>query len=195
MPKKRQAFITGSVCSRAWLYWLVVVGVLCGSAVFGLASATGASEEADRLGILSPPEKAVAPDFTLEDPSGTPVSLRDFRGKIVFVNFWATWCVPCRAEMPAMEHLYQEFRGQGLVLVAVNFKDGAEQVSAFGKELHLTFPLALDGKGAVASAYGVRGLPSTYLIDRDGHLIGQVIGGREWDSEDAKAYVRRLLTR
>jgi peroxiredoxin len=195
MPKKRQAFITGGVCSRAWLYWLVVVEVLCGSAVFGLASAMGASEEADRLGILSPPEKAVAPDFTLEDPSGTPVSLRDFRGKIVFVNFWATWCIPCRAEMPAIEHLYQEFRGQGLVLVAVNFKDGAEQVSAFGKELHLTFPLALDGKGAVASAYGVRGLPSTYLIDRDGHLIGQVIGGREWDSEDAKAYVRRLLTR
>ena len=80
------------------------------------------------------------------------------------------------------------------MLVAVNFKDGAEQVSTFGQELHLTFPLALDSKGAVASAYGVRGLPSTYLIDRDGHLIGQVIRGREWDSEDAKAYFRRLLT-
>jgi peroxiredoxin len=194
MPKAGQMFVAGGVYPRAWLCWLVVVGMLCRPLVFGLASATGADEAADRLGILSPAAKAVAPDFTLEDPSGAPVSLRDFRGKIVLVNFWATWCVPCRAEMPAMEQLYQEFQGQGFVLVAVNFKDGAEQVGAFGRELHLTFPLALDGKGTVASAYGVRGLPSTYLIDRDGHLTGQVIGGREWDSEDAKAYFRRLLT-
>jgi peroxiredoxin len=193
MSMERQTFVTWGVRPRAWLYWFVVVGMLCGPSVFGLESATGGNEEADRLGILSPPEKAVAPDFTLEDPSGTPVSLRDFRGKIVFVNFWATWCVPCRAEMPAMEQLYQEFRGQGFAVVGVNFQDGPQQVSAFSQELHLTFPIALDRKGTVASAYGVRGLPTTYLIDREGHLIGQVIGGRDWDSEDAKAYFRRLL--
>jgi peroxiredoxin len=194
MPKKGQAFGDRRVCPRPWLYGFAVVVLLWGPFVLGPGSAEETNQEADRLGILSPADKAVAPDFTLEDPSGTPVSLRDFRGKIVFVNFWATWCVPCRAEMPAMEQLYQEFRGQGLVVAAVNFQDGPEPARAFGKELHLTFPIALDRKGTVASAYGVRGLPTTYLIDREGHLIGQVIGGRDWESEDAKAYFRRLLT-
>ena len=194
MPMEAQAFVTWGSCPRAWFYWLVVVGLLCGPSVFGLESAHGANEEADRLGILSAPEKTVAPDFTLEDPSGTPVSLRDFRGKIVFVNFWATWCIPCRAEMPALEQLYQDFREQGFVMVAVNFQDGPEQVRAFSQELHLTFPIALDRKAIAASAYGVRGLPTTYLLDREGQIIGQVIGARAWDSEDAKAYFRQLLT-
>jgi peroxiredoxin len=193
MLNNGQAAGDGCVCPPIWLYGLAVVVLLCGPLVLGSGSAAGANEEADRFGILSPSQKVAAPDFSLEDPAGTPVSLRDFRGKLVLLNFWATWCIPCRAEMPAMQQLYQESQEQGLVVVAVNFQDAPEAVLAFSQELQLTFPMPLDRKGTVAAAYGVRGLPTTYVVNREGQIIGQAICGREWKSKDAKAYFQWLL--
>jgi peroxiredoxin len=194
LPNNGQAAGDRRVCPPIWLYGLAVVVILCGLLVLGSGSAAGANGEADRFGILSPSQKVAASDFTLEDPSGTPVRLRDFRGKIVFINFWATWCIPCRAEMPAIQQLYQEFQEQGLVVAAVNFQDAPEAVLAFSQELQLTFPIPLDRKGTVASAYGVRGLPASYIVNREGQIIGQAIGGREWESKDAKAYFQWLLS-
>ncbi len=176
-----------------WRGWVVVMVLMGGALLLKSGSVAGAEADGARLGIVSPSEQVAAPDFTLDEPAGSQVSLREFRGKLVFVTFWATWCIPCRAEMPAMEQLYQEFRGDGLVVAAVNFQDAPEAVQAFRKELRLTFPVALDRQGTVASAYGVRALPTTYLVDREGRIIGQSIGGRAWDSADAKAYFQQLL--
>lgn len=114
---------------------------------------------------------------------------------MVFLNFWATWCVPCRLEMPAMERLYREFKEKGFVVLTVNVQEGPRAVQAFIGELKLTFPVLVDRKGEAAIAYAVRGLPASYLIDRNQVIVGRAIGAREWDSKDVRGYIRSLLDR
>jgi len=146
------------------------------------------------LAMHRPVEPTEAPDFTLPDVEGRPVRLRDFRGKLVFVNFWATWCPPCRLEMPSMERLYQTFKPTDFALLAVSIdRQGAPVVKPFMAELKLTFPALLDSKTEVARQFGLRGLPTTYLIDREGRLIGAAVGGRDWYSTEAKALIAGLL--
>jgi thiol-disulfide isomerase/thioredoxin len=148
---------------------------------------------ATALGIQEPKELVEAPNIVGTDPEGDTIRLEDFRGKVVFLNFWATWCIPCRLEMPAMERLYQEFKGRGLVVLAVNVQESPAPVRDFVRELKLTFPVVLDPKGQAAMTYAVRGLPATYLIDRNQIIVGRAIGAREWDSKDGRAYIRLLL--
>jgi peroxiredoxin len=146
------------------------------------------------LGVHQPPRRAAAPDFTLPDLEGHPVRLRQFQGKVVLLNFWATWCTPCRLEMPSMERLYQTFKRTEFVLVGVSLdRQGAAVVRPFVEELQLTFPIVLDATAEVARAYGVRGLPTTYLVDPDGQLIGAAVGGRDWARPEAKALIAGLL--
>ena len=109
-------------------------------------------------------DRSPTPDFTLPDPGGKKVSLKDFRGKLVMLNFWATWCVPCREEMPTMERLYQEFKNKSFVIIAVDVKDKKADALAFIKELKLTYPVVFDPEGEVGVLYGAWGLPATYLI-------------------------------
>lgn len=135
------------------------------------------------------------PNVVGTDPDGNTIRLQDFRGKVVFLNFWATWCVPCRLEMPAMERLYREFKAKGFVVLTVNVQEGPRAVQAFIGELKLTFPVLVDRKGEAAIAYAVRGLPASYLIDRNQVIVGRAIGAREWDSTDVRAYIRSLLDR
>jgi peroxiredoxin len=153
----------------------------------------GSDHFATALGIQKPKEQVEAPDVVGTDPDGKTLRLSDFRGKVVFVNFWATWCIPCRLEMPAMERLYREFKSRGFVVLAVNVQEGSGPVRAFVRELKLTFPVVLDPKGTAAMAYVVRGLPATYLIDRNQIIVGRAIGPREWDSKDGREYIRALL--
>jgi peroxiredoxin len=146
------------------------------------------------LAISRPPRLLEAPDFTLPDVEGRPVRLRELRGKLVFLNFWATWCPPCRLEMPSMERLYQTFKETEFAMLAVSIdRQGVEAVKPFVEELQLTFPALLDQKSEVARQYGLRGLPSTYLIDPEGRLIGAAVGGRDWHSTEAKALIAGLL--
>jgi peroxiredoxin len=146
------------------------------------------------LAINRPVEPPEAPDFTLPDLEGRPVRLREFRGKLVFVNFWATWCPPCRLEMPSMERLYQTFKPTAFAMLAVSIdRQGVQAVKPFMEELQLTFPALLDSKTEIARQYGLRGLPTTYLIDRNGWLIGAAVGGRDWSSTEAKALIAGLL--
>jgi peroxiredoxin len=146
-----------------------------------------------RLGIEKPGKATPAPDFTLEDLSGRRWSLKSAKGKIVFLNFWATWCVPCRQEMPLMEKLYREFKPDGLEMVAVNFREDKRTVRKFFDELGVSFTVLLDGDGKVCDEYGAWSLPLTYIIDRNGQFIGKTIGDRKWDSEDARAFFRELV--
>lgn len=146
-----------------------------------------------KLNIEKSDKEIQAPDFTLKDLDGNQVSLRDFRGKVVFLNFWATWCPPCRLEMPAMERLHVELNDQGLVILAVNYREGPEEIQAFLKQHDLTFTALLDEKAEVFELYKAWSLPTTYLINKKGEILGRVIGYRDWHSEQAKAFFRQLL--
>jgi peroxiredoxin len=146
-----------------------------------------------KLRIERPGKAPRAPDFTLEDLSGNRLSLKQLRGKVVFLNFWATWCVPCRQEMPAMEKLHRELKGEGLEVVAINFREEKKEVRKFFTELGLTFTALLDGDGKVSDEYGVWSLPLSYFVDRKGEFIGKAMGDRKWDSREAKAFFQELL--
>ncbi|MDR1238761.1 MAG: TlpA family protein disulfide reductase [Treponema sp.] len=127
--------------------------------------------------------KTPAPDFTAARLDGSPARLSSLRGKVVFLNFWATWCPPCREEMPSMETLYQRFRGRDLEFLAMDIQEDKDEVAAFMKEQGLNFPAALDSTGRISNEYGIRGIPTTYIIDRDGNIIASVVGGRKWDTQ------------
>jgi len=138
-------------------------------------------------------DSSPTPDFTLPDAAGKKLSLKDFRGKLVMLNFWATWCVPCREEMPQMERLYQEFNNKGFVIVAVDVKDKKTDALAFIKELKLTYPVVFDPEGEVGLLYGAWGLPATYLIGRKGEGLARMWGPADWYSPGARALIQALL--
>jgi cytochrome c biogenesis protein CcmG/thiol:disulfide interchange protein DsbE len=129
--------------------------------------------------IPSPREGFPAPDFTLNALGGEPATLSAYRGQVVIVNLWASWCGPCRAEMPALQTVYAANQARGLEVLAVNstYQDSASDAQAFVHELGLTFPILLDEDGAVSRRYLVRALPSTFFIDRQGVIRTVILGG------------------
>jgi peroxiredoxin len=159
---------------RRILYILLLVA---GLAWIGISADRSGSSAAG--GIAAPQVGFVAPDFTLKTPQGETYTLSQFRGKGVLLNLWATWCPPCRAEMPGIQALYEEYKGQGLVVLAVNstIQDNPLAISPFVQKYGLSFPILLDETGEVSKAYGLRSLPSTFFIRRDGRVNEVVIGG------------------
>lgn len=141
------------------------------------------------------PETGVvpAPDFETVDAEGREVRLDSYRGKVIVLNFWATWCPPCRLEMPSMEKLYREFKDQGLEVVAVNFMESPEPVLDFVKEQGFTYPILMDRVSRIAESYGVRRLPETLLIGRQGNLLGRSTGYKDWYKQDVREFVSLLL--
>lgn len=125
------------------------------------------------------PEKAY--DFRLKDLSGKMVRLSDHKNKVVVVNFWATWCPPCRSEMPSIQAFYNKFKNQGVALLAINL-DGknAGFVKSFMDKNKYSFPVLLDDNGKTANSYGVRGIPATFVIDRTGRIVDRHIGSFNW---------------
>lgn len=121
----------------------------------------------------------LAPDFTAASFSGEEISLSDLRGRAVLVNLWASWCVPCRSEMPALERVYQDYRADRLVILAVNAtdQDHEEDIRSFTQELGLTFPILLDPNGDISRAYHLTALPTSYFISADGRIEEIVVGG------------------
>jgi peroxiredoxin len=134
-------------------------------------------------------------DFTAARIDGTQIRLSGLRGKVVFLNFWATWCPPCREEMPSMEALYQRFRGKDLEFLAVDIQEDAGEVAAFLDEYSLSFPAALDSTGRISERYGIRGIPATFIIDREGGVIAAVTGSRDWNTPEVIAALETLITR
>lgn len=137
----------------------------------------------------------VAPDFELPDLKDETIRLSDFRGKVVFLNFWATWCKPCREEMPSMEVLYQNFEKDGLVILAVSIDrvTTKDDIPPFVKSLNLTFPILVDSWGQTDKRYKLMGVPETYIIDQEGILHEKIIGPRDWTRLDNLEVVRQLL--
>ncbi|HWP48649.1 MAG TPA: TlpA disulfide reductase family protein [Candidatus Limnocylindrales bacterium] len=157
-----------------------------------------ASAEEDlfvKAGVQKFKEKIEAPDFTLKNLEGQEVSLKEFRGKLVFLNFWATWCGPCRAEKPTIEKLYQEFKDKGLIVLAISVDQGdsAHLVQSYMEEHKLSYQALLDPEQRVAKAYAVRGIPVTYLIDPEGFIIGAAMGARLWDKDEPRKLIAHLL--
>jgi len=146
-----------------------------------------------RFSIEKFDKKIVAPDFSLQDLNGRTVRLRDLRGKVVFLNFWATWCPSCKLEMPQMMELEKEFSELGLVILTVNFQEEAESVKEFFIQHHLAFTTVLDRRSEVFGMYQSWSLPTTYLISRNGEIEGKVVGYRDWHRDPARAFFRQLL--
>lgn len=138
-------------------------------------------------------DRPPAPDFTLPDPGGKKVSLKDFRGKVVFLAFWATWCEFCREELPAMERLYREFKGKGLEVVGVNIKDRREDALAFLKKNNISYPIVMDPEGEIGLLYGAYVTPTVYLIDRNGTVLARMWGPAGWYSPAARKLIAALV--
>ena len=159
--------------------WFPLMGVTLAVGLAWIwASAVPAAATTGGL-IPSPREGFLAPDFTLELLGGGQVTLSELRGKGVVINLWASWCPPCRAEMPAIQRVYEKTRGRGLEVLAVNttFQDSERDAAGFVQELGLTFPVPLDRSGTVSRQYQLRALPSTFFVDREGIIRKVIIGG------------------
>jgi peroxiredoxin len=159
---------------RRILYVLVLIA---GMAWIGISADHSGRSLAS--GTAAPQAGFLAPDFTLKTPQGEAYTLSSLRGQAVLINIWATWCPPCRAEMPSIQALYQEYRSQGLVVLGINstIQDDPLEIAPFLEEYGLTFPILLDETGEVTRAYEVRALPSSFFIDRQGRINEVVIGG------------------
>jgi cytochrome c biogenesis protein CcmG, thiol:disulfide interchange protein DsbE len=136
-----------------------------------------------------------APDFSLPDIEGKTVRLSDYRGKVVFVNFWATWCKPCKEEMPSMEILWENFKSEDFVMVAISMDrvTTKKDIPPFIENMKLTFPILTDSWGQTDKRYKLMGVPETYIIDQNGVLREKVIGPRDWTLKDSVATVVQLL--
>jgi peroxiredoxin len=155
--------------------------------------AHGGTDYMKELAIVRFDEKIKAQNFILKDLEGNDVSLADYRGLIILINFWATWCLPCLIEMPSMEKLYAKFKNEGFTILAIDMKEDADNVKAFKEKYKLSFPILLDSDGIVGQFYGVISIPTTYLVDREGYIIGGAIGARDWATESANMLINQLL--
>lgn len=146
-----------------------------------------------RAGIPLLKRRVPIEDFSLPLLDGGSRTLSGLKGKVVFLNFWATWCPPCREEMPSMETLYRRLGEAGLEFLAVDIQEKQKPVEAFIREGGLRFPVALDESGRVSGMYGIRSIPATFIVDRDGSIIAAVVGGRKWDGPEVIAAFEVLL--
>jgi peroxiredoxin len=161
------------------------------------AIAGSRDQELERLfsniGILKIPRISQPVEIQLKDVFGNTVSLSDFRGKIVFLNFWATWCPPCVIEMPSMQKLHRRFKDKNFVMVAINSQETEAQVKSFFNKYKLSFTALLDSSAEVGAWFDVNAFPTTFVLDKKGRIIGRALGPREWDSQASVALFDYLI--
>ena len=167
---------------KRWIYTVILL------AVFVVSGCT--KREAPAL------EGNIAPDFTLNDLSGRPVQLSSLRGKVVLLNFWATWCPPCQGEIPSMLRLNQLMQGKSFQMLAVSVDEGGKDaVNAFFNKRGAALPALLDSDGAVARRYGTTGVPETFVIDAKGVIMKKVVGAMDWSSAETVSALEELIGR
>jgi cytochrome c biogenesis protein CcmG, thiol:disulfide interchange protein DsbE len=173
--------------SKQW----VVVGIVVAGLIAGAVALAKYGPDVDRIEVGSR-----APDFRAIDlATGDSVSLRErYRGAVTLVNVWATWCLPCQVEMPAMEKVYQSLAPRGFRIAAVSVDEGGpEEVQAFGQKLGLSFDILQDRSTKVQQIYQTTGVPESFLLNRDGIIVKRVIGAHDWGSAVNRALIERLL--
>ena len=166
--------------------WALVLSLLL------LAAPTSAADE-KALKLEIPKTRVKALDFMGVTAEGKPIRLSDYKGHVVLLNFWATWCVPCLEEMPAMERLAEKMQGKRFKILAVDLQESQDKVRQFAKAANFTFPLVLDPAGEISLHYGVQTIPVSYIIDGTGTVFRRAKGGRAWDSADAVAFFSDLI--
>ena len=178
------------------LLWLLV-GLVAADCALVMSVANAESPAFKKMPIA---ERGVvkvgdeAPNFQLRDLTGNVVSLSQLRGKVVLLNFWATWCGPCRVEMPAMEQLYRTFPRREFEILAVSTDpQGAAVTRPFQQEMGFTFPILHDSEYRVGLTYGARTLPMTFMVDRQGVIRQKIFGARDWDSPEARELIYALM--
>ena len=204
--RKKRYLITGIVIVALglvliWLYSYLKTekGEMAGGGISypGQASPPTLEKFMRAMGMQKPENEVEAPDFTLFNLEGKEVSLKDYRGKVVLLNFMATWCHWCRKEMPHLQKLYEQFKDRDFVIVSVfSDREGARVVVPFMQKSGFTFSLSsslLDPTGKVTALYRVTGTPTSYLISREGKIIGREIGYREWSTPAAINLIRTVL--
>ena len=171
--------------SKQW----TMVGIVVGALVLGAAALTWVAPSG---GVEINRE---APDFRVVDlATRDTVSLEDYRGSVTLVNIWATWCLPCRDEMPSMQSLYDSLGTKGFRIAAISIAEGSsEDVVAFAQKLGLTFDILHDRSGTIERLYQTTGVPESFLLDRRGILVKRVIGAHDWSSRANRSTVERLL--
>jgi peroxiredoxin len=184
--------------------WVPTLGLLIAAILVSAAVASprpnapralSLDEAIKELDLIRPPRPKVADDFTIPTAAGPSFRLSAQRGKAVFINFWATWCPPCLEEMPALERLWRAQKDGGFVLLAVTVDANPKLATPFVERHGLTFTVGYDPKMELAQAYGVRALPSSFVIDRDGRLAAVAVGPRVWDNMAAHSLIQRLTAR
>lgn len=155
---------------------------------------TDRSETLKKAGLAPAPQANPAPGFALPDLSGATVQLADYAGKMVLLNFWATWCAPCVVEMPTLENLANILKADGLVVLAISLDVADEaHVADFVRGYGWQLPVLLDPLSATGDAYAIRVMPTSYLIDRDGTILGRSFGARTWDDDETVTHLKTLL--
>jgi peroxiredoxin len=197
---KRRMFLS----SRRWLFDLSVV-LLFLTAVVGLCGCGGGEDPQtiENTGNVSsasaqleecPKEGCLAPSFTIPDLTGKPVSLSDFKGKVVLLNIWATWCGPCKREIPSLDRLYHMRKDKGLEIVAVSVdRTPVSGVATFVANYQMSFPVLHDNRGEVGQKYWAKSIPSSFLLDKNGVIKWKVIGSIEWDEAQVISRIDQIL--
>ncbi len=134
-----------------------------------------------------------APGFAVPTLDGQSQSLVDYRGKVIMINFWATWCIPCRVEMPSMENLYEKYRGKGFEILAVSGGESRSVVQPFIENLKLSFPILLDEQFEVHDKYQVSAIPSTFLVDKSGVITHRFFGAMDWNNDQSMELIGKLI--
>jgi peroxiredoxin len=159
-----------------------------------LFSANGDHDLFSKLKIQQMKDRKKAPEFSLEGLSGRKVELKNFQGRIVFLTFWATWCGPCKQEMPSIEALHQRFKGKDFVVLTVAVDlEGAIPVEKFIAKQGYSFYVLIDSKSQILDLYRVEGIPMTFLIDKKGRILGRALGPRDWKSPEAISLFTQLI--
>jgi len=177
----------------------ILIIVLLGGILFAQENVqmSDAQKELYKIGFGVPKSTMVAPDFTTKDFNGKKVSLYSLKGKLVFLNLWATWCPPCQKEMPSIERLYKKMDSKKFAILAVATptppRETKEKIISFIKKNGYTFPVIIDEKGTVYGKYGSGSIPTTWIIAPDGTIVARLVGSREWDSNQIIAIFNSLI--
>ena len=196
-PRKRKMSL------RVWTGAALIMAVLTAGLLLWrpprpASSADAPTADMDRYfkkaGVIQIPRIPPPVDAVLTDLNGGQRLLSEFKGKVVVLNFWTTWCSDCRVEMPAMEKLYQHFEGRGFAMLAVDLRESPKTVQHFFDTHKLSFTALIDNDGQVGRSFGIRSIPTTFIIDQSGGIVGKVLGSLKWDDSAAVALFERLIS-
>lgn len=193
MPQMPEPYVSPApAAQRHWgstLLWVAPAFVLGLALLYGVLTRPAAVPDDTTPRVGQP-----LADFTLPDLAGRPVQLAALRGKVVFINIWATWCPPCVEEMPTMQRLYERLHNRGVEILAVSIDAlGAQVVAPFMQQYGLTFPALLDPKTRIVHLYHTGGVPESFVVDKQGRLVEKVVGPRDWAHPQVIGMFERLL--